>query len=54
MYVYILDYSTGRCTITQIPDQIDPEQYVSDMFGLDNVEYMTSHKLDLKITNIEN
>lgn len=53
MYLSVLDYSTGRVVITQIPDQIDAEQYVSDMFGLDNVEYMTSHKLDLQVINVE-
>lgn len=49
MYISILDYEEGFVIIVEVDDSIDAEDYVNEKFGLDNVAYMTTDKLNLKI-----
>lgn len=49
MYLSILDYRDGKTIISLIPDNIDAEQYVSDLYGLENVEWMVTDTLNLDI-----
>jgi hypothetical protein len=49
MYLSILDYRDGKVIINIIPDDIDAEEYVSDLYGLDNVSYMTTKVLSVDI-----
>ena len=49
MYISILDFSNAKVIIIEVDDSIDAEDYVSEKFGLDNVAYMTTDKLNLKI-----
>lgn len=54
MYITVLDYASGKVIIEEFEDIIvDPEEYVSDNYGLDNVYYMTTDKLDLNILTIK-
>jgi hypothetical protein len=50
MYISILDYTNGKVIIHQVNNSIDAEDYVSDHFGLDNVEWMTTEELELDIS----
>lgn len=49
MYVSILDYNNNKVVVCKVPHGTDIEDYVSENFGLDNVEYMTSEVLSLEI-----
>jgi len=49
MYLSILDYRDGKVIISLIPDHYDAEEYVSDVYGLDNVEWMVTETLNLDI-----
>ena len=40
MTVAILDYCEGKVYIEKIPDVMNPEQFVKDTYGLQNVHYM--------------
>ena len=51
MYIYVLDYLMEEVTIEEIPSDIDIEDYVDKSYGLSNVEYMTSSKLNFNIKN---
>jgi hypothetical protein len=54
MYITVLDYASGKVIIEEFEDIIvDAEEYVSDNYGLDNVYYMTTEKLDLNILTIK-
>jgi hypothetical protein len=50
MYISILDYTNGKVVIHRVPNSIDAEDYVSEHFGLDNTEYMTTEELELDIS----
>lgn len=50
MYISILDYTNGRVVIHRVPNSIDAEDYVSEHFGLDNTEWMTTMELELDIS----
>ena len=50
MYITILDFTNGKVVIHKVPNSIDAEDYVSEHFGLDNTEYMTTDELDLDIS----
>lgn len=50
MYISILDYNNGRVVIHQVHNSIDAEDYVSEHFGLSNVEWMVTEDLDLDIS----
>ena len=54
MYISILDFERGKVIIHQVDDDIDAEDYVSEHFGLDNVEYMTTGELVLDISTPKN
>ena len=49
MYISILDFVEAKVFIIKIDDNIDAEDYVSENFGLSNVEWMTSDSLNLEI-----
>lgn len=54
MYISILDFTNGRVIIHQVNNSIDAEDYVSEHFGLDNVEYMTTDNLELDMSTHKN
>jgi hypothetical protein len=49
MYLSILDYRDGKVIINVIPDNLEVEEYVSDVYGLDNVSYMVTDKLNIDL-----
>ena len=49
MYISILDFVEAKVVIVKVDNNIDAEDYVSENFGLDNVEWMTSDSLNLEI-----
>lgn len=49
MYISVLDFSVGKVFIIEVDDSVDVEDYVSEEFGLSNVEYMVTDTLKLKI-----
>ena len=53
MYISILNFSNGRVVIHRVSDDVDAEDYVSENFGLDNVDYMTTMDLDLEMLTIK-
>jgi len=51
MYISVLDYRQGKIFIHEVPNSIDAEDYVSEHFGLDNIEWMTTEDLILEVSN---
>lgn len=51
MYISVLDYRQGRVVIHEVHNSVDAEDYVSDHFGLDNVEWMVTEDLILDVSN---
>jgi len=49
MYLSILDYRDGKVIINVIPDNLEVEEYVSDVYGLDNVQYMVTDRLNIDV-----
>ena len=50
MYISILDFASAKVIIRRVDDSIDAEDYVSEHFGLDNTEWMTTMELELDIS----
>ena len=51
MYISVLDYTNGKIIIHEVRNSTDAEDYVSEHFGLDNVEWMVTEDLILDVSN---
>lgn len=49
MYLYILDHSNSKVIVNIIPEFLDAKQYVSDHYGLENIDWMLAETLGLDI-----
>lgn len=51
----ILDYQSGKTTIiTDFPPCMNAEEFVSNYYGLDNVEWMTTFEQNIEISTLDN
>lgn len=41
MTIAILDYCEGKVYLEKVPEYVDPEEFVEQNYGLDNVSFMT-------------
>lgn len=52
-HISILNYYNGQVIIHKVEDDVDSEDYVSTLFGLDNVSWMETKELNLSISTIQ-
>jgi hypothetical protein len=55
MYIHILDYTNGRVIIERVSDEIDAEDYIESVLGLElnNSHYMTTKELDIQMLTVK-
>lgn len=49
MYITVLDFELGKVFIHKVDDDVDAEDFVSDVHGLDDTLYMTTTELNLEV-----
>jgi hypothetical protein len=48
MYITVLNFEEGKTYIYKVEDDIDCDEFVSSMFKLGNIEWMSSKDLNLE------
>jgi len=51
MYITILNFELGKTFIHVVEDNVDVEEFVSENYGLDSTQYMSTETLNLEINN---
>ena len=53
MYITVLDYLEAKVHVHEVSNDIDAEDYVSETFGLSNVEWIVTLDLNLECLTIK-